>query len=124
MQEQSTHVRYTIDDGTGSIEVSKWAENKEGAEDDDEAAKRESFTWVFVYSHILKHSREGAYVKVIGPIRVFQGKKTIHAHHIALVENMDELTYHQLLCTYVHLYLTRGPAVVCIHFKIEPLREP
>jgi hypothetical protein len=40
--EQSTHVRYMVDDGTGTIEVSKWADNKEGMEADEEAASREA----------------------------------------------------------------------------------
>jgi hypothetical protein len=36
-----------IDDGTGSIEVSKWADNKEGMEADDEASQREAMVYIF-----------------------------------------------------------------------------
>ena len=34
-----------MDDGTGVIEVSKWAENKD-IENDEEAVKRETFKYV------------------------------------------------------------------------------
>ena len=41
VSEQSTHIRYTLDDGTGVLEVSKWAEKT----DDDSEIPKESFTY-------------------------------------------------------------------------------
>lgn len=56
------------------------------------------------------------YVQVMGPMRIFQKKRTLMAHSIKVVDNMDQVTFHQLMATYVHMYLTGGEAV-CLSCK-------
>lgn len=88
VSEQSTNVRYTVDDGTGIIDATKWVENK-----DDDSVKTPSFPI-------------GMYVKVVGTVRIFGGKKSIQALFMKPVENMDEITYHHLNCIYSTLSMT------------------
>ena len=56
-------------------------------------------------------NREGVYVQVMGPMRIFQKKRTLMVHSIKVVDSMDQVTFHQLMATYVHMYLTGGEAV-------------
>ncbi len=92
--ELSTNVRYSIEDGTGAIDATQWSHQE--TETDDEASKRELFA-------------PGSFVKIIGIVRVFNNKKSIFIHHMKLVENLDEISYHQLYCMYVYTFLTKGP---------------
>lgn len=51
---------------------------------------------------------EGMYVKVIGHLRDFKGKKAIGAYHMSQIEHPDLITMHALDAALVHLELTRG----------------
>jgi replication factor A2 len=90
----STNTTYKLDDGTGLVECKVWidldaqnAESKKGE----------------------KPLREGDYVRVYGRLKSFNNKRHLGAHVVRRIEDFNEVAYHLLEATYVHLYLTRGP---------------
>jgi len=82
VKSMSTKTSYTIEDGTGSIDVIIWADTSDS---DSEAQKRSQW-------------REGCYIRVIGSLRYSQQqeRKSIMAFHIHLIENFNEVTAHFL----------------------------
>ena len=48
------------------------------------------------------------YVRVFGRLKLFNQKRFIAAHFVRAVDDYNEVSYHALECTYVHLALTRG----------------
>lgn len=87
---QSTNITYKIDDGTGQVEVKKWID----ADKHDDADP--GFD---VDSH----------VRVWGRLKSFSNKRHVGAHVIRPVADYNEVNYHLLEATYVHLFFTRGP---------------
>lgn len=87
---QATNITYSVDDGTGVVDVKKWvdAERPEGASE----AKFAPDT----------------YVRVFGRLTSFNGKKHVGAHFIRAIDDFNEVNYHLLDATYVHLFLTKG----------------
>ncbi|KAJ3047312.1 replication factor A protein 2, partial [Rhizophlyctis rosea] len=90
----ATSTSYIIDDGTGAVEARKWLE---ATESDDFNAQADDGL------------REGMYVRVTGHFREFKNKRSVVAFNTRVVDNMDEITYHNLHCMLVHLHLTKGP---------------
>lgn len=88
---QPTNVTLKIDDGTGQIEVKKWIDADKA--DDGNADQYEL----------------DSYVRVWGRLKSFSNKRHVGAHVIRPVTDFNEVNYHLLEATYVHLYLTRGP---------------
>ncbi|KAG4030729.1 hypothetical protein MFRU_011g01850 [Monilinia fructicola] len=88
---QTTNNTYKVDDGTGLIEVKQWIDN----EVEPENAK--------------PVPQEGQYIHVWGRLKSFHDKRHVGAHIIRPVTDMNEVTYHGLEATLVHLYFTRGP---------------
>ncbi|CAK7237386.1 Replication factor A protein 2 [Sporothrix bragantina] len=87
---QPTNVTYRIEDGTGSIDVKKWVD-ADKSEDEAEAP--------FALDQ---------YVRVFGRLKLFNQKRFVAAHFVRAVDDYNEVSYHALECTYVHLSLTRG----------------
>ncbi|KAI1826506.1 replication protein A, subunit RPA32 [Xylaria intraflava] len=89
---QTTNITYKIDDGTGVIEVKQWldADKQESAEASAAAFKEED------------------YVRVWGRLKSFSNKRHIGAHVIKPLRDFNEVNYHLLEATYVHLFFTRG----------------
>ncbi|KAJ3302491.1 replication factor A protein 2 [Kappamyces sp. JEL0829] len=81
---------YTVDDGSASMEVKKFMEQTSDDQDQE-----------------MPQIQEGGYIKVIGRIKVFNGKKSIDAYKIKKVDNFDEVSHHLLSIVYVHLATTR-----------------
>jgi replication factor A2 len=52
---------------------------------------------------------EGVYVHVWGRLKDFNGKRTIQSHVIRPITDFNEVNYHLLEATAVHLYFSRGP---------------
>jgi replication factor A2 len=48
------------------------------------------------------------YVRVWGRLKSFNNKKNVGAHVIRPVDDFNEVNYHLLEATYVHLYFTKG----------------
>ncbi|KAI0968952.1 replication protein A, subunit RPA32 [Xylaria arbuscula] len=91
INQQTTNITYKIDDGTGTIEVKQWLD----------ADKQESPE----ASHTFK---EEDYVRVWGRLKSFSNKRHVGAHVIKPVRDFNEVNYHLLEATYVHLFFTRG----------------
>ncbi|RMJ13095.1 hypothetical protein BHE90_011583 [Fusarium euwallaceae] len=85
---QPTNITLKIDDGTGQIEVKKWVDADKG---DDTEFELDS------------------HVRVWGRLKSFNSKRHVGAHVIRPVEDFNEVNYHMLEATYVHLYFTKGP---------------
>ncbi|KAI9825333.1 MAG: replication factor A protein 2 [Phylliscum demangeonii] len=94
---QTTNVTYKIDDGTAIIEVKVWndADAATGLDDADRSA--------------AVRLVEGAYVRVWGRMKAYNNKRVVGAHVVRRVEDLNEVQYHLLEATVVHLYFTRGP---------------
>lgn len=82
---QSTNIMYTIEDGTGAIDVKQWADDSD-AEAIGEM-KRQT-------------AREGIYVKVIGQLSEYEGRKQVVANSVQRLSTGDELTHHLLEVMY------------------------
>ncbi|EMR08743.1 hypothetical protein PNEG_02917 [Pneumocystis murina B123] len=83
-----------MEDGTGLIEVKQWLEMETIT--DDNPKKNIDIT-------------PDTYVRVIGQLKSFNNKRHIYAHHIRPISDLNEVQYHILETTAIHLYFTRGP---------------
>jgi len=88
---QATNLTIRIDDGTGQLEVKKFIDT-----DKQEEAQNPGYG---LDSH----------VRVFGRLKHFSGKRYVSAHLIRPITDPNEVNYHMLEATYVHLYYTRGP---------------
>ncbi|RYP44737.1 hypothetical protein DL768_008842 [Monosporascus sp. mg162] len=88
---QTTNVTFRLDDGTGVIEVKQWLD---ADKHDDEAAKS-----AFPLDQ---------YVRVWGRLKSFNNKRHVGAHVIKPVTDFNEVNYHLLESTYVHLFFSKG----------------
>jgi replication factor A2 len=88
---QTTNTTYKIDDGTGLIEVKQWIDS-----DADPATSK-------------PQPQEGDYLRVYGRLKSFNNKRHVAAHSIRPITDFNEVNYHLLEATAVHLYFTRGP---------------
>jgi len=84
---------FTIDDGTGVVEVRYWLED----DNDISGSSKEPI-------------KKGTYVRVYGHLRSFQGQRNIVAFTIRPVTDFNEVTYHLLETIFVHLGKTKGQA--------------
>ncbi|OLL22241.1 Replication factor A protein 2, partial [Neolecta irregularis DAH-3] len=87
----STNVTYRIEDGTGLIEVKQWLDS-----DTTDLDRRNELS-------------NDMYVRVVGQLKSFSGKRHVGSHHIRRITDMNEVHYHFLEATTIHLYFTRGP---------------
>lgn len=87
---QATNITYTLDDGTGTIDVKKWVDAEKSGDDGAEGFNPDM------------------YVRVWGRLKSFNGKKHVGAHFMREVKEFDEVNYHLVEAAYVHLYLTKG----------------
>jgi replication factor A2 len=90
---QTTNTTYRLDDGTGSIEVKQWIDSD--TIDQANPAKAKLV--------------EGAYCRAWGKLKSFNDRRSVGAQIIRPVEDMNEVSYHLLEATSVHLFFTRGP---------------
>ncbi|KAH7385655.1 hypothetical protein BKA66DRAFT_569497 [Pyrenochaeta sp. MPI-SDFR-AT-0127] len=90
---QTTHTTYRLDDGTGSIEVKQWVDSDTADQTNPNKVKLV----------------EGAYCRAWGKLKAFNDRRSVGAQIIRPIEDMNEVSYHLLEATAVHLYFTRGP---------------
>ncbi|KAG0346942.1 replication factor A protein 2 [Podila humilis] len=83
LNKQSTSHLYQIEDGTGSIDVRRFP-----PEEEDPA--------------LTSSIKIGSYVRIVGILKDFSGRMSVSAHSVRAVENLNELTYHNLEVMYVH----------------------
>lgn len=82
---------YKLDDGTGSIDAKKWV--------DPDAMEENP----------LAQLADGAYCRVWGKLNSFNNRRHIVISIIRPIQDMNEVQYHLLDATAIHLYYTRGP---------------
>ncbi|GJD11631.1 Replication protein A 32 kDa subunit-A [Galdieria sulphuraria] len=51
----------------------------------------------------------GVWVRVFGSLREFNGERSVKAHHIQPIEDMNEILFHRLQVIQVYLQQTHGP---------------
>jgi len=90
ISDQTTNTTFKIDDGSGVIEVKQWKDTDAGGETTSPA-------------------KEGQYIHVWGRLKDFNGKRHIGSHVIRPITDYNEVSYHLLEATAVHLYFSRGP---------------
>ncbi|KAJ2784315.1 Replication factor A protein 2 [Coemansia javaensis] len=98
----SVNVTYLVEDGTGKIDVRMWLNSSsEGGGSGGGEGK----------DHMLDPAiATGKYVRVYGELKFFNNARHVNAHKIRAVTDHNEIAYHGLEATYVHLVKTRGPA--------------
>jgi replication factor A2 len=91
---QTTNVTFRLDDGTGVIEVKHWIDADKQADDGGDS--------------IANRFPLDQYVRVWGRLKSFNNKRHVGAHIIKPVTDFNEVNYHLLEATYVHLCMTKG----------------
>lgn len=84
VNKQSTNTQYMIDDSTGVIEVKRWGGDPS-----------ENF-------------QTNQYVRVVGRINIFNGKRSINAFKVFPITDFNEVTCHFLQVIEAHIYATKG----------------
>ncbi|TKY85714.1 hypothetical protein EX895_005254 [Sporisorium graminicola] len=87
----ATNVAYSVEDGTGQIEVRQWLDSS-----GDDTSKASDI-------------RQNVYVRVLGTLKSFQNRRSISAGHMRPVIDYNEVMFHRLEAVHSHLQLTRGP---------------
>lgn len=87
-----------MDDGTGTIEVKQWNDSEMSASDHmgNEGDSKPKLV-------------EDGYCRVWGKLKAFNNKKHVGAHVIRPVTDHNEINYHLLDATAIHLFFSRGP---------------
>jgi replication factor A2 len=95
---QTTNITYKIDDGTGTVEVKQWIDSDASTSDPEGPEDTNKAKLV-----------ENAYCRVWGRLKAFNNKRHVGAHVIRPITDYNEINYHLLEATAVHLFFTRGP---------------
>jgi replication factor A2 len=95
---QTTNITYKIDDGTGTIEVKQWPDSDTSTSDPGGAEDMNKAKLV-----------ENAYCRVWGRLKAFNNKRHVGAHVVRPITDYNEIHYHLLEATAVHLFFTSGP---------------
>ncbi|MCJ1472413.1 replication factor A protein 2 [Lambiella insularis] len=90
ISQQTTNMTYKLDDGTGAIEVKQWIDS------DAPSAGAPALAL-------------GDWARVWGRLKAFNNKRHVGAHVLRRVADKNEIHFHLLEATFVHLYFTRGP---------------
>lgn len=93
ISQQTTNVTYKLDDGTGTIEVKVWVDMDAQMDENSSKAK----------------VTEECYARVWGRLKVFGNKRHLGAQYIRPIQDFNEIQYHMLEATAIHLHFTRGP---------------
>lgn len=57
----------------------------------------------------LDVSRNNVYVRLLGTIKSFSGKRSINCTRARVIEDKNEILYHFAECAYVSMTLLKGP---------------
>ncbi|KAK5118186.1 hypothetical protein LTR85_008166 [Meristemomyces frigidus] len=93
---QTTNVTYKLDDGTGIIEVKVWID-------------AEAFADPAHPGNEKPKPVEQGYARCWGRLKAFNNKRHVGANIIRPIQDFNEIQYHLLEATAVHLHFTRGP---------------
>lgn len=92
---QTTNITYKVDDGTDIIEVKQWVDSEANDQMDTDTNKP-------------KLVQDG-YCRVWGRLRAFHEKRNVQAHIIRPITDYNEINYHLLEATAMHLFFKYGP---------------
>jgi len=92
ISQQTTNVTYKLDDGTGIIEVKVWVD-MDAMNDEGESKTKVA---------------EQGYARVYGRLKAFGNKRHVGANVIRPIQDYNEIQYHLLEATVVHLHFTKG----------------
>ena len=67
----------------------------------------------------ISFPRENSFVKVVGQLREYEGRKHILIYDITPIVDWNELSHHLLQIIFIHLQNTRGPIPVSNWFLIH-----
>lgn len=90
---QTTNITYKLDDGTGAIEVKQWVDSDAS---EAQVAARPKLV-------------ENDYARAWGKLRIYNSKRHVGAQIVRPITDFNEISYHMLEATAVHLHFTRGP---------------
>ncbi|KAK5720740.1 Replication factor A protein 2 [Elasticomyces elasticus] len=93
---QTTNVTYKLDDGTGIIEVKVWIDADAFNDEADPSNQKPKPV-------------EQGYARVWGRLKAFSNKRHVGANIIRPIQDFNEIQYHLLEATAVHLHFSRGP---------------
>lgn len=96
-EDQSTNVTFSIEDGTGLVDVKQWL-------DVNDCAAIAEMRQECLQEHV--------YVKIIGQVKDYDGKKTLVAHTIRRLSTTNELTHHMLEVVYSSELFQRKDSIV------------
>lgn len=88
----ATNMSYTLDDGTGQLDVRQWIDN---SGDHDPGADE---------------LQENQFVRVLGEIKSFNSKRSVTAASVKAITDHNEYIFHQLEAIYAHLALSQSAA--------------
>ena len=83
-----------VDDGTGIVSVKYWGDNDDEAGEGDGAAARRA-AW-----------QPGAYIRVHGNLRAFDGARSFVAFNVRPVADHNEISFHLAQCMLQHAHLS------------------
>ncbi|KAL4946799.1 hypothetical protein BDV06DRAFT_181573 [Aspergillus oleicola] len=97
---QATNVTYKLDDGTGEVEAKMWITPTDEMDTTDDLGKEGKD----------KNGVEvNGYAKVFGKLKsLLGGRKVINTHAVRPLTDINELHFHFLEATAVHLFHTKG----------------
>ncbi|KAJ1949182.1 Omega-amidase nit3 [Linderina macrospora] len=102
---QAINITYGLEDGTGLIDLRVW--NSDSAQDDNDANMDGDDGMQTM--HADPKLVIGQYARVYGELKFFNGKRHVNVHRIRPVTDHNEITYHGMSATYVHLTKVNGP---------------
>ncbi|KAJ2877095.1 Replication factor A protein 2 [Coemansia aciculifera] len=101
--QQPINIIYSIEDGTGKIDVRVWTGgNDQGGDMGDDGQDMSN-------QMADPNITVGKYVRVYGELRFFNGKRNVSSHKVRLVTDHNEIAYHGMEAIYAHLNKIRGP---------------
>ncbi|MCJ1313363.1 replication factor A protein 2 [Agyrium rufum] len=127
ISKQTTNMTYKMDDGTGTIEVKKWSDSGTDGDDDmggdnDDDEDEEMADDEYADPNHNNNGggarkkrpkkprlKTGGWARVCGVLKQYNNRRHVGSHILKPITDFNEVQYHFLEATYVHLYVTRGP---------------
>lgn len=101
---QMTTLTYTVDDGTGTIDVRVYVD----PEAQDDYVHQASAYW-----------NQGKYYRVTGNLRSFAKRRSLVTNRLIPIEDHNELVHHQLEVIHAHLLRTKPHRVSSASYSVS-----
>ncbi|KAJ6253581.1 replication protein a-related [Anaeramoeba flamelloides] len=103
----NTYTNYTIDDGTGQLNVRKFKRNKQNNLDDQEEQEGQE-EGEKKKSEQIENPFENKYVRIIGNLKEYKNQKSFSVTKITEITDSNQITTHFLEAILVHMQRTKG----------------